>query len=74
MRPIAWVGVLLLVLGIVGFAFGGFSFTRHKKVVDAGPLQISADEQHSVPITPIVAGLAVVGGLVLIGVGATRRT
>ena len=73
MKPIGWVGVLLLVLGIVGFALGGFSFTEHKKVVDAGPIQVSADEKHSVPITPIAAGLAVVGGLALIAVGATRR-
>jgi hypothetical protein len=69
MKPIALVGVVLIVLGIAGLVVANVSFTEHKTVLDAGPLKITADEQHTVPI-PTIAGIAaiVVGlGLVFMG-------
>ena len=56
-----------------GFAVGGFSFTHTEKVVDLGPIEASADKKESVPIPPVLAGLALVGGVVLL-VAGTRRT
>ena len=72
MRPAAIVGLVLIVLGVLGFALGGFSFTRKDKVLDLGPIEATADKKESVPIPPILAGLAVVGGVVLL-VAGTRR-
>lgn len=69
MKPLAVIGVLLIVLGIVGLAVDNISFTERKTVVDAGPLKITADQQRTIAI-PTVAGIAavVVGlGLVLVG-------
>ena len=69
MKPLALVGVVLIVLGIVGLAVDNISFTERRTVVDAGPLKITADQQRTVPI-PTIAGIAaiVVGlGLVFMG-------
>jgi hypothetical protein len=62
MRNLTLIGVFLVVLGIAGLIVQNVSFTENKKVVDFGPLQIRADEQHNVPI-PTVAGIvAVIAG------------
>jgi len=69
MKPIALVGVVLIVVGIIGLAVTNISFTEKKTVIDAGPLKVTANEQHNIPI-PTVAGVAaiVVGlGLVFMG-------
>ena len=73
MKPAAIVGLILIVLGVVGFAVGGFSLWVKEKVVDLGPIEASADKKESVPISPVLAGLALVGGVVLL-VAGTRRT
>jgi hypothetical protein len=73
MKPASIVGLILIVLGIVGFAVGGFSFTHKEKVVDLGPIEASADKKESVPISPVLAGIALVSGVVLL-VAGSRRT
>jgi drug/metabolite transporter (DMT)-like permease len=72
MRPVTVVGILLIVLGVVGLALGGFSFTRKEKVVDIGPVEATADKKESVPIPPILGAVAIVGGVVLVAAGARR--
>ncbi|MGE0462050.1 MAG: DUF3185 family protein [Vicinamibacterales bacterium] len=59
-------GIVLVVLGIAGLAYGGFSWTRKDTVVDAGPIEITADKTESVPLPPIAGGLMLVAGLALI--------
>jgi uncharacterized membrane protein YidH (DUF202 family) len=66
-------GVVLIILGIVGFTMGGFSFTREKKDVDLGPLQIQHKQHKTVPISPAISLVAVVGGLVLVVAGARAK-
>ena len=72
MKPGAVVGIVLILLGVVGLALGGFSFTQKEKVLDLGPIEATADDKKSVPIPPVVAVLAVVGGVVLV-VASSRR-
>ena len=72
MKPAGIVGIILILIGIVALAYGGFSYTKREKVVDAGPLQISADRQHSVPFPPILGGLCLVGGVILVLAGNRR--
>jgi uncharacterized membrane protein YidH (DUF202 family) len=69
MKPATIIGAILIVLGIIGFAMGGFSFTHEKKVVDAGPVQISHQQTKTVPISPILSLVALVGGIGLVGLG-----
>ena len=72
MKPGTIVGLILIVLGVVGFALGGFSFTHKEKVLDVGPIEATAEDKESVPIPPILAGLALVGGVVLVAASARR--
>ena len=72
MKPGTIIGILLIVVGVVGFALGGFSFTRREKVLDVGPIEATAEDKETVPIPPILAGLALVGGVVLVVASARR--
>jgi hypothetical protein len=64
------VGLLLIVVGIIGFIAGGISFTHEKKDVDMGPVQIQHKQTKTVPISPILSTVALVGGIGLVVVGA----
>jgi hypothetical protein len=72
MKPGTIIGIILIVLGVVGFALGGFSFTHEEKVLDVGPIEATAEDKERVPIPPILAGLALVGGVVLVAASARR--
>ena len=72
MKPGTIIGLILIVLGVVGFALGGFSFTHKEKVLDVGPIEATAEDKDTVPIPPILAGLALVGGVVLVATSARR--
>jgi hypothetical protein len=73
MKAATIVGILLIVLGIIGYATGGLSFTHEKKVVDAGPIQISHKTQDTLPLSPILSTVALIAGLGLVVVGARSR-
>jgi len=62
-------GIVLIVVGIIGLAWGGFSYTTREKVVDLGPIHASRDKTHSVPLPPIAGALALVGGIALVAIG-----
>ncbi len=67
MKPVGIVGIVLIVVGIVMLAYGGYaSFTTKENVAKLGPLEINKQEEHPVPIGPIVGGLCIVGGIVLL--------
>jgi hypothetical protein len=72
MKPGTIIGIILIAIGIVGFALGGFSFTKKEKVLDVGPVEATADDKKTVPIPPLLAGLAVVGGVILVAASARR--
>jgi uncharacterized membrane protein HdeD (DUF308 family) len=72
MKPGTIVGIVLIVLGVLGLAMGGFSFTRKEKVVDLGPIEATADKKESVAIPPVLGALALVSGVVLVVAGSRR--
>ena len=65
-------GALLILVGIIMLSVGGFSFTSQERVVDLGPLEVSAARERSVAVPPLLAGLAIAAGVVLI-VASPRR-
>jgi hypothetical protein len=73
MKPLTIVGIFLIVLGIIGFATGGLSFTHEKKVVDLGSVQISRKTQDTLPLSPIFSTVALVAGLGLIILGVRTK-
>lgn len=69
MKPIMILGVVLILAGIGGLVFRSVHWTETKNVVDAGPIQINAEEDHSVWI-PTAAGIAaILAGMGLVVVG-----
>ena len=71
-NPIMFVGIALIVLGIVAFAYKGITYTSREKVIDVGPIHATADTQKTIPLSPLLGGLALVGGIVLVVVGARK--
>lgn len=63
------IGIILIVVGIIAFAYQGITYTTREKVVDLGPIQVSADKTKTLPLPPIVGGIALVGGIVLLVMG-----
>ena len=73
MKPAAIVGILLIVVGLVGFAVGGISFTHQKKVVDMGPVQLSHKETNTIPISPILSTVSLIAGVGLVIAGVRNK-
>ena len=65
-------GVALIVLGIVAMVYQGISYTTRENVIDLGPLQATVDKQQTIPLPPLVGGLALAGGIALLIVGARK--
>ena len=70
MKPTGILGLILIVVGVIALAYGGYtSFTTKENVAKLGPLEINKEERHAVPIGPIVGGVAIVGGVILLVAG-----
>ena len=72
MKPIIWVGILLVVLGGLALAYQGFSYTHKEKVLDLGPIHATREDHEWVSIPPVLGGLALVGGIALLVVGGRK--
>lgn len=66
------VGVVLIVLGILAFVVQGISYTTEKEIVDVGPLELKTEERKTIPLSPVLGGLALVGGIALVAVGGRK--
>lgn len=66
-------GIILIVLGLLGFAFGSISFQQEETVADLGPIEIEREETRTIPITPIASGAAVLAGIALVVVDTRRQ-
>jgi hypothetical protein len=60
------VGLLLVIVGVIALLYSGVTYTRREKIVDLGPVQIEKKTTERIPIPPIVGGLALLGGIVLV--------
>ena len=66
------IAIVLIALGIVSLAYQGIRYTTREKTVDLGPLQVTAERTHTIPLPPILGALALAGGIVLLAVGDKR--
>ena len=73
MKAATVVGIILIIIGIAGFAIGGISFTHEKKDVDLGPLQVSHEQKHTLPISPILSTVSLIAGIGLVVVGVRNK-
>jgi len=67
------VGLVLIIVGLVSLLWGGISWTREKTIVDIGPIQARSQERETIPLPPIVGGLALVAGAILLVVRDRSR-
>ena len=74
MKPIMLIGIVLIVLGVVALAYQGITYTSRERSLDIGPIHATADTNKTIPISPILGGLALVGGIVIVvrGIGAKK--
>ena len=72
MRPKIVIAIILIALGIVAFAYQGITYTTREKVVDLGPIQMTAEKTKTLPLPPIVGAIALVGGIVLLVLGSRK--
>jgi hypothetical protein len=70
MKATTVLGIILVVLGIISFAYQGINYTTNKKVADIGPVHATKEEHHTIPLPPVLGALALVGGIVLVIAGA----
>jgi uncharacterized membrane protein len=73
MKLITLTGILLILFGAVILAYQGFTYTKREKVLDLGPIEATKETRKTVPIPPILGGLALAGGVALVVVGARKR-
>ncbi len=73
MKPIILIGIVLVVLGVLALAYQGINYTRTEKLLDLGPIHATTETQKRIPIPPILGGIALIGGIVLLVAGARQR-
>ena len=67
------IGILLIVVGLISLALGGVSYTKREKVLDIGPIEATAERHKTIPLPPLLGGVALAGGVVLLIVGSRKR-
>ena len=73
-KSITLLGIALILLGIVAFTYQGGSETSREKIIDIGSIQANAEAQKTPPIPPLLGGLMLVGGIVLVAAGAKKSS
>jgi hypothetical protein len=67
------VGLVLVAVGIVALLWGGVFWTDRDEVLDAGPVEIATEQREGVSVPPILAGVALIGGIILLVLPDRRR-
>lgn len=70
MKPKLNIGVALIFIGVVALAYQGITYTRHEKIIDIGPIQATQETRKTIPLSPILGGIALIGGIGLVIVGS----
>ena len=72
MKPAGIVGIILIIIGVVSLVYGGFTYTKRENVLEFGPIQATEEKQHTIPFPPLLGGICLVGGIVLVIVGSRK--
>lgn len=72
MKTNTLIAIILIAVGVIAFAYQGITYTTREKVIDLGPLQVTADKTKTLPLPPIVGAIALVGGIVLLVMGSKK--
>jgi len=66
-------GIVLIVLGVLALAYQGIQYTTREKILEIGSLKVTGDTKRTIPLPPIVGGVAVVAGIALILVERKKK-
>ena len=72
MKPVLLIGIALILLGIVALSYERITYTTKEKVIDIGPIHATAEREKSIPLPPLLGGLALVAGIGLVAIGYKR--
>jgi hypothetical protein len=72
MKPLMLVGIILIVLGVVALAYRGITYTTQEEVAKIGPLEAKVEREKTIPLPPVLGGLALATGVVLVVLGARK--
>jgi len=64
--------LILIAVGVIAFVYQGITWTTREKAVDLGPIQVTAEKSHTIPLPPIIGGVAL--GLGIIMLVSSRKT
>jgi hypothetical protein len=73
MKPGMIIGIILIIFGVVSFAYEGITYTSREKIIDIGPLQATHETTKTIPLSPILGGVALAGGIVLVAFGTGAK-
>jgi uncharacterized membrane protein HdeD (DUF308 family) len=73
MKPLVIVGILLIILGVFALAYEGITYTKTERVIDLGPLKVDAKREKTIPLSPVLGALSLVGGVALL-IASRRRS
>ena len=72
MKAVTAIGIGLIVIGVVALIYQGITYTTREKVLEVGPVEVTAERRKTIPLPPVLGGLALAGGIVLVVVGSRR--
>jgi hypothetical protein len=72
MKSLTVSGIFLIILGVLVFVYQGVTYTKREKIVDIGPIEATRETHKTIPLPPILGGLAVAGGIALVVMGSKR--
>ena len=72
MRIITMIGIVLIVIGVVALVYQGITYTTREKILEVGPVEVRKEIQKTIPLPPLIDGVALAGGIVLVLVGARK--
>lgn len=73
MKPNTIIGMILIALGIVALSYQAITYKTTEKAIDLGPIQVTTEQSHTIPLPPILGGLALVGGIVLLTLSSRKN-
>lgn len=73
MKSISIAGILLVVLGALALAYQGINYTHREKILDVGSIHATKDTKEQIPLSPVIGGLALAGGIALLVAGARQK-
>ncbi|MGD0821727.1 MAG: DUF3185 domain-containing protein [Desulfomonilia bacterium] len=73
MKPVMIIGIVLIAFGVVAFAYKGITYTSREKIIDIGPIQATQETEKTIPLSPILGGVALAGGIVLVFIGRESK-